>query len=113
MTDETRETPKQTRRTRRGGLWVNDAELIEKLNVPEKIAYAAIHLLDHNKLSGFPPKQELWGWKRYWPAVKDYFDYVYGIKLGGAARVAPERPDRDGLPRRSHLAVPLRRATHD
>jgi len=48
---------------------VTDAELIRRLGVPEKIAYAAIHALDRDKGSGFPQKQAVWGKRRYWPAV--------------------------------------------
>jgi hypothetical protein len=101
MTDAPRET-----------LWITDAELIRRIGAPEKIARDALRALDHNPRSGFPQKQKLWGDRRYWPAVKAYFDRTNGILGIGAARVAPERPDRDGLPRRSLPAAPMRRATH-
>ena len=55
-------------------LWVTDAELIRRSGVPEKIARATIRLLDRNPASGFPKKQALWGNRRYWPAVKAYFE---------------------------------------
>jgi hypothetical protein len=38
-------------------LCVTDAELSRRLGVPEKVAYAAIHVLDHTRDSGFPQKQ--------------------------------------------------------
>jgi hypothetical protein len=60
-------------------LWVTDAELIRRAGVPAKIARAAIEMLDHTKGSGFPPKQRLWGNRRYWPAVKAYFDKAGGL----------------------------------
>src|SRR5580704_8058360 len=56
-------------------LFVTDAELIRRLGVPEKFAYAAIHVLDHSRDSGFPQKQATWGKRRYWPAVKQWFDW--------------------------------------
>jgi len=66
-------------RTKRGGLYVTDAEIVERLNVPENIAYAAIHSLDANKVSGFPQKQALFGNRRYWPAVQRWFDKFNGL----------------------------------
>jgi hypothetical protein len=60
-------------------LFVTDAELIRRLGVPEKIAYAAIHMLDRARDSGFPQKQATWGKRRYWPAVKQWFDRHNGV----------------------------------
>jgi hypothetical protein len=78
--DETPEQEKPSRK-KRGGLFVTDAELIERLNVPEKIARQAIEMLDRDRSSGFPQKQKLWGNRRYWPAVRTYLDYAYAPKL--------------------------------
>lgn len=61
-------------------LWVTDAELIRRMGVQEKIARETLRLLDA-KPSGFPKKQKLWGDRRYWPAVKAYFDKQYGVKV--------------------------------
>jgi len=72
--------PQAHGRKKRGGLFVTDAELIEKLNVPEKIAREAIKALDAQR-SGFPQKQRLWGDRRYWPAVRAYLDAICGGKL--------------------------------
>lgn len=77
--------PKQEKRprvTKRGGMFVNDKELIEKLNVDEAKARAALLVLDQDKTSGFPQKSRLWGDKRFWPAVAAYFEHHYGYKLG-------------------------------
>lgn len=63
------------------GLWVTDAELIRRAGVPEKIARAAIQMLDRDPKSGFPRKQRLWGDRRYWPAVQDYFARVGGLNV--------------------------------
>jgi len=63
------------------GLYVTDAELIRRMGVPEKIAYAAIHALDRDRSSNFPQKKALWGNRRYWPAVKAYLDRTNGLKV--------------------------------
>lgn len=60
-------------------LYVTDAELIRRLGVPERIAREALRVLDTDLHSGFPRKQKLWGDRRYWPAVRAYFDRHYGI----------------------------------
>jgi hypothetical protein len=54
-------------------LFVTDGEMIRRIGVPEKIARAAIRVLDENPHSGFPQKSELWGNRRYWPAVELWF----------------------------------------
>ena len=51
-------------------LFVTDAEMIRRIGVPDKIARAAINALDENPYSGFPKKSEVWGNRRYWPAVE-------------------------------------------
>jgi hypothetical protein len=51
---------------KRGGLFVTDAELIEKLGATEKIARDAIKALDSQRGSSFPQKSKLWGNRRYW-----------------------------------------------
>jgi hypothetical protein len=63
-----------------GKLWVTDAELIRRLGVPEKTARETLRMLDA-KPSGFPKKEKLWGDRRYWPAVKAYFDKLHGVKV--------------------------------
>lgn len=81
-TDHSKEHRERRPRTaKRGGLFVNDAELIELLGVPEDIARAAINKLDCTPGSGFPPKRALWGNRRYWPAVRAYFDATELLKL--------------------------------
>ena len=74
-------------------LWVRDSELIRRLGVPEKDARAVLHMLDGEmgRKSGFPQKQKLWGNRRYWPAVRAYFDTVYGFRM-----TAPIREQRHG-----------------
>jgi hypothetical protein len=67
----------ETRDTEKDKLFVTDAEMIRRLGVPEKHARAAIFMLDRRRDSGFPPKIALWGNRRYWPAVKAWFDRQY------------------------------------
>lgn len=63
-------------------LWVTDAELIRRMGVPEKIARNTLAELDkHHRKTGFPQKQEIWGKRRYWPAVKAYLDSHYSAKI--------------------------------
>jgi hypothetical protein len=59
-------------------LFVTDAELIRRLGVPEKIARETLRQLD-SKPSGFPPKVQEWGNRRYWPAVLAYFNAKFAI----------------------------------
>jgi hypothetical protein len=66
-------------------LWVTDAELIRRLGVPEKTVRENLRMFDAKPGSGFPQKQKLWGNKRYWPAVKTYFDAQYGVKIAVSA----------------------------
>ncbi len=54
-------------------VWVTDAELIRRSGVPEKIMRRVIQRLDENPLSGFPQKVEMWGDRRHWPSVLDYW----------------------------------------
>lgn len=62
-------------------LWITDAELIRRIGVPEKIARDAIRELDAQKALGFPQKSRVWGDRRYWPAVKAWFDQNHGAKV--------------------------------
>lgn len=71
--------PRSNGRLRRGGLFVTDAELIELLGVPEKIARDAIAMLDRDRANGWPRKRALWGGRRYWPAVRAYLDRTEGL----------------------------------
>lgn len=75
-------------------LWVTDAELIRRLGVPEKIASETIRMLDR-QASSFPPKSDLWGGRRYWPAVRAYFDHHYGYRYA----VFPSAPTESKHPK--------------
>jgi hypothetical protein len=75
-----------TERQDKAGLWVTDAELIRRLGVPEKKAREAIRMAEAR--AGFPKKQKLWGDRRYWPAVKAYFDNLYGANVAQRRDIA-------------------------
>lgn len=76
------------------GLWVTDAEIIRRLGAPRDVTRIAIQAFDRDpRKSGFPQKQELWGHRRYWPAVKDFFDDRYGLKSRVSRRAANEQTE--------------------
>ena len=54
-------------------LWVTDEELIEESGVPKPKMQAVLDLMDRTPLSGFPKKNPLYGNRRYWPAVLEYW----------------------------------------
>lgn len=90
MTDaHTNDGGKRRRPPKRDGWMISDAELIEKLGVPEKTARAAIALLDADRNSGFPPKQKLWGDRRHRVSVEKWLEATGGLKL------APSRRDSE------------------
>lgn len=60
-------------------LFVTDAEMIRRLGVPEKDARVALTMLEKDRRNGFPPKQAIWGGRRYWPAVQAWLDKAYGV----------------------------------
>lgn len=74
-------------------LWITDEQMIERLGVPAKVAREAIQALDamEGRRTGFPQKSKLWGNRRYWPAVRDYFDRENGLKVATFQREPRER----------------------
>lgn len=76
MTDTLERKP---RTKTRGGLFITDTELIEKLKVPERVARQALAMLDKDGRTGFPPRQKLWGERRYWPAVEEWLTKHSGL----------------------------------
>lgn len=82
--------PRVTERRHRSphgpGLWVTDTEIVEALGVPADVAMTAIRTLEKDPRNGFPKKWKIWGDRRYWPAVKAYFDQHYGPKMTSPTR---------------------------
>lgn len=88
-------------------LFVTDIELLRRLGIPVRKGRVALLMLDNDPRSGFPRKQKLWGDRRYWPAVKAYFERESAlVRAPDAARLIPENPARTGLPRRSFADAP-------
>ncbi|MGY2906564.1 winged helix-turn-helix domain-containing protein [Bradyrhizobium sp. URHC0002] len=75
------------------GLFVSDTELYRRLGVGPKTGRIAVQALAR---AGFPPKQPLFGNKRYWPAVRFFLDRYYGLIDGRAA--VPAAADRRRAP---------------
>lgn len=67
-------------------LYVTDAELIRRMGVPERTARRVIQMLDQDRKSGFPPKQSLFGNRRYWPAVRAFLDNYSGLTMAASRR---------------------------
>ena len=66
----------------RDKLYVTDAQLIRRMGIPEKKARAILHDLA-TKHPAFPKPQQIANGRRYWPAVKAYFDKMNGLKSTG------------------------------
>lgn len=66
--------PEKTKpnRTRRGGWYVNDAELIEIMGVPYNLGHQALRALD--RVPGFPKKNPLWGNRRHLGLVEEWLE---------------------------------------
>jgi hypothetical protein len=76
MTDQATQTrPAQ-------GLFVTDAELIRRSGLPEKYGRRLLAHLDGNKTSGFPKKLPLYGDRRFWPHVEEYFERTARPRIG-------------------------------
>lgn len=82
---EEQQRPRKRTKTR-GGLMVTDTELIERLKVPERVARQALEMLDRDGRTGFPPKQPLWGNRRYWPAVEKWLERHSGLMMESSPR---------------------------
>src|SRR5262245_20849395 len=82
-------------------LYVTDAELIRRIGLPEKLGRTVLRTLV-DKHQGFPKPQKMSGGRRYWPAVKAYFDKMNGMVPVDADRSATENRARSRLPRRSY-----------
>lgn len=76
-------------RTRKGTetLYVTDAEMIRRSGVPRDWMYKILPELETKH--GFPRKNSLFKERRYWPAVKQWFDKFHenagrpaGVKRG-------------------------------
>ena len=85
MTDSPTISRKTERRhrPRSGGMgaYVTDNELIDWLGIPKDTAAAILESLDRNPRSGFPPRKEFWGNRRYMKAVEAWLDKHNGLTV--------------------------------
>jgi hypothetical protein len=65
-------------------LYVNDAQLIRRLGIPEKKARHLLRYFDNNPKLLFPQKDKLCDGRRYWPAGR--------VQATGATTLARRRP---------------------
>jgi len=64
-------------------LYVTDDELALRLGVPRDTVRTLLEMYDRDPRCGFPKKQQLLGNRRYWPAVRHFFDRSNGLPQGG------------------------------
>lgn len=76
----TPDQPERQGRKRRGGLFVYDTEICERLGLPDKDGMRFLRTLDAEK-RGLPPKIEALNGRRYWPAVEQFLDRAYGLQV--------------------------------
>jgi hypothetical protein len=60
--------------------FVDDAEIARRWCVSIQMARVAILALERND-PRFPKRDQLFGGKRYWPAVKAFMDVRYGLNI--------------------------------
>ena len=58
-------------------LFISDAEMYRRIGVSEKIGRYAVRELEKRQI--FPPKDPLFGNKRYWPAVRVFLNARAGL----------------------------------
>ncbi len=92
------------------GLFVSDVELYRRLGVGPRTGRIAVRSLQHN---GFPPKDPLFGNKRYWPAVRAFLDdrYIHGLPTPSAGRTWTENCDTPRTRPRPKLEAAVARLT--
>jgi len=92
------------------GLFVSDVELYRRLGVGPRTGRIAVRSLQH---SGFPPKDPLFGNKRYWPAVRAFLDdrYIHGLPTPSTGRTWTENFDTPRTRPRPKLEAAVARLT--
>jgi hypothetical protein len=63
--------------------FVHDAEIARRWGVSDKTARIAIRAFE--KAGGFPPRDPLFGEKRFWPAVQAFMLRRAGLTIGAPA----------------------------
>ena len=81
-------SPAPKSRTKRGGLYVTDAEIVELLGFCDKVGRRLIHEWEKRRPGrrAYPAKE--FGDKRFWPAVLQWHMDYHGV------RSSPDREER-------------------
>ena len=69
----------ETLERERDKLYLTDAELYRRLGIPRSRIAPILPELESKH--GFPHKSQLFGGRRYWPAVKQWLDKHHGINV--------------------------------
>lgn len=84
--------PAEYCKSRAEALFVSDAEMLRRIGISEKIGRIAIRELEKRQV--FPPKDPLFGNKRYWPAVRAFLDARSGVTTTPPKAIyTPKDPD--------------------
>lgn len=79
---EVRKTERRHRSPHGPGLFITDGELIALMGVPPDVARSRLAEMDQKPtVYSFPPKQKVWGDRRYRPAVEAWFEAQYRLKI--------------------------------
>lgn len=79
-------------------LFITDQQLVALFfgGEDERLAWRLLRQFDADKRSGFPQKQELFGGRRYFAAVKVYFDTIYIPRMQASpGRATDDRRTQD------------------
>jgi hypothetical protein len=87
--------PAECRKSRDKVLFVSDAEMLRRIGISDKIGRIAIRELEKRQV--FPPKDPLFGNKRYWPAVRAFLDARSGVTTTPPTAIYKPN-DPDGTP---------------
>jgi hypothetical protein len=87
--------PAKRTRTKRGGLYVTDAEIVELLGFCDKVGRRLIHEWEKHRdgRRRYPAKE--FGDKRFWPAVLQWHMDYHGVRLpaqSNDAAIVPVQP---------------------
>jgi transcription initiation factor IIE alpha subunit len=73
MSEKTQIAPMRSRV--KEGLMLNDEQLLRKLGIPLERGRRILDALDRDRHAGFPRKQPMWEYRRYWPAVDKWLEH--------------------------------------
>jgi len=79
-------------------VFMTDAEVAKQLGVATTELKIALPTLFRY---GFPVPNLLFAKRRYWPAVREWFDLHHGLEVTGSRRFAADGPENEGAFRKS------------